>query len=59
MTEELNEEYDYEAFSNREEKRKVQGYVSEAKSHLENVQKVSFKSLFRVTSLVIQIIRTI
>ena len=46
VTEELNEEYDYEAFSNREEKRKVQGYVSrylkQAKSHLENVSKGEF-----------------
>ncbi len=46
MTEERNDEYDYEAFSNREEKRRVQGYVSrylkQAKSHLENVSKGSF-----------------
>ena len=43
---ELKEEYDYEAFSNREEKRKVQGYVSrylkQAKSHLESVSKGEF-----------------
>ena len=46
VTEELKEEYDYEAFSNREEKRKVQGYVSrylkQAKSHLESVSKGHF-----------------
>jgi hypothetical protein len=46
VTEELKEEYDYEAFSNREEKRKVQGYVSrylkQAKSHLESVSKGEF-----------------
>ena len=46
VTEERNDEYDYEAFSNREEKRRVQGYVSrylkQAKSHLENVSKGQF-----------------
>lgn len=46
VTEEVHDEYDAEAFSNREEKRRVQGYVSrylkQAKSHLENVAQGKF-----------------
>ena len=41
VTEERTDEYDYEAFANREEKRNVQGYVSrylkQAKTHMDNV----------------------
>jgi len=46
VTDEVHDEYDYEAFANREEKRKVQGYVSrylkQAKEHLENVSEGKF-----------------
>ena len=42
----VSDEYDYEAFSNREEKRRVKGYVSrylkQATSHLENVAQGKF-----------------
>jgi len=46
VTEEVHDEYDYEAFQNREEKRMVQGYVSrylkQAKGYLESVCRGEF-----------------
>jgi len=46
VTEEVHDEYDSEAFQNREEKRMVQGYVSrylrQAKGYLESVCRGEF-----------------